>query len=88
MTQYLMHKHYYILHYSYNKQGKIKKALIKVPSIDIMDNKFVIIKNRHNHDITISRDNVIAIEEVTENYSFTVIAIVFVLLMLLISVIF
>ena len=87
MTEYLMHKHYYILHYSYNKQGKIKKASIKVPSIDIMDNKFVIIKNRYNHDITINRDKVIAIEEVTENYSFAVIAIVFVLLMLLISVI-
>ena len=88
MTEYLMHKHYYILHYSYNKQGKIKKASIKVPSIDIMDNKFMIIKNRYNRDITINRDKVIAIEEVTENYSFAVIAIVFVLLMLLISVIF
>ena len=88
MTEYLMHKHYYILHYSYNKQGKIKKASIKVPSIDIMDNKFMIIKNRYNRDITINRDKVIAIEEVTENYSFAVIVIVFVLLMLLISVIF
>lgn len=88
MTKYLMHKHYYILHYSYNKQGKIKKASIKTPSIDVMDNKFVIIKNRHNHHITINRDKVIAIEEVTENYSFAVIAIVFVLLMLLISIIF
>ena len=88
MTECLTHKHYYILHYSYNKQGKIKKASIKVPSIDIVDNKFVIIKNRHNHDITINCDKVIAIEEVRENYSFAVIAFVFVLLMLLISVIF
>ena len=88
MTEYLMHKHYYILHYSYNDHGKTKKASIKTPSIDVMDNKFVIIKNRHKHHITINRDNVIAIEEVTENYSFALIAIVFVLLMLLISIIF
>lgn len=82
MTECLTHKHYYILHYSYNKQGKIKKASIKVPSIDIMDNKFVIIKNRHNHDIKINRDKVIAIEEVTENYSFAVIAIILLILMI------
>ena len=88
MRKYLMHKHYYILHYSYTINGKIKKVSIKVPSIDIMDNKFMIIKNRHNHNITINRDKVSAIEEVTENYSFAVIAIVFVLLMLMISVIF
>ena len=88
MSYYVPQRHYYILHYSYNKQGKIKKASIKVPSIDVMDNKFVIIKNWHNHDITINRDKIIAIEEVTENYSFAVIAIVFVLFMLLISAIF
>lgn len=59
-----------------------------MPSIDIMDNKFVIIRNRYNHDITINLDKVSAIEEVTENHNFVVIAIAFVLLMLLIAFMF
>ena len=88
MREYLMHKHYYILQYLYNDHGKTKKASIKASSIDITDDKFVIIRNRYNHDITISHDKVLAIEEVTENRSFAVIAIVFVLLMLLIAFMF
>ena len=86
MTEYLMHKHYYILQYLYNDHGKTKKASIKSPSIDITDDKFVIIRNRHNHDITISLDDVTVIEDVTENRNFVVITIV--LLILLIAFIF
>ena len=82
MSYYVPQRHYYILQYLYNDHGKTKKTSIKAPSIDITDDKFVIIRNRYNHNITISQDKVLAIEEVTENRSFGVITIILLVLII------
>lgn len=67
MTKYLMHKHYYILRYSYNINGKIKTEKTEVPKLDIRYDKFVVIQNEHNHTVLLNLDNVTVIEEVTED---------------------
>lgn len=67
MREYLMHKHYYILRYSYNINGKIKTEKTEVPKLDIRYDKFVVIQNEHNHTVLLNLDNVTVIEEITED---------------------
>ena len=67
MTKYLMHKHYYILHCVFNDHGKTKTQLIKVPSIDIMYDKFIVVDKQHNHKVWINLDNVVEVEDIIED---------------------
>lgn len=67
MSYYVPQRHYYILHYSYNKHGKTINTTREVAKIDIKYNKFVIIQNECNHTVLLNLDNVTVIEEVTED---------------------
>ena len=59
-------RHYYVLRYSYNVNGKIRTEKTEVPKIDIRYDRFVVIKNKLNHTVLLNLDNVTVIEEVTE----------------------
>lgn len=67
MTQYLKHKHYYILRYSYTINGKIKTEKTEVPKLDIRYGKFVVIQNECNHTVLLNLNNVTVIEEIKED---------------------
>ena len=67
MSYYVPQRHYYILHYSYNVDDKIKTEKTEVPKLDIKYDKFVVIQNQHNHTVLLNLDNVTVIEEVTED---------------------
>ena len=67
MTEYAMHKHYYILRYSYTINGKIKTEKTEVPKLDIRYDKFVVIQNERNHTVLLNLDNVTVIEEIKED---------------------
>ena len=67
MTEYLTHKHYYILRYSYTINGKIKTEKTEVSKLDIRYGKFVVIQNERNHTVLLNLDNVTVIEEIKED---------------------
>ena len=69
MSYYVPCRHYYILRYSYNVNGKIRTEKTEVPKIDIRYDKFVVIKNHRNHTVLLNLDSVTVIEEVTEELS-------------------
>lgn len=46
---------------------KRKTHLIKVPSIDIMYDKFIVVDKQHNHKVWINLDNVVEVEDVIED---------------------
>lgn len=67
MIYYTPQRHYYILRYSYNVNGKIKTEKTEVPKLDIRYGKFVVIQNECGHTVLLNLDNVTVIEEIKED---------------------